>query len=163
MNEQELPDILDVEPPVAIPADPIHWAWWVSAILLLLGIIALVWWLRSRRQSAGISPKELALTRLESLHGEASAMDGYQFGVAVSDILRTYVTEAHGLRASQQTSREFLDELAREKRFNVKRQERLKEFLQTSDFLKYAPVGRATDPNRELLEQANFFIREDIA
>ena len=163
MNEEKLPDILDVEPPMAIPVDPIHWGWWVALVLCLLALVAFVWWLQRRRQTASVTPKERALTRLEALHGDASAMDGYQFGVTVSDILRTYLTEAHGLRASQQTSREFLDELQREKRFNEKRQERLREFLQTCDFLKYAPVGHATEPNRELLEQANFFIREDTA
>ena len=104
MNEQQLPDILDVEPPVAIPADPIHWSLWLGAVLILLLLVALVWWLRNRRQSVGITPKERALTRLEALHSETSAMNGYQFGVAVSDTLRTYLTEAHGLRVNSLTN-----------------------------------------------------------
>lgn len=163
MNETapQLPDILDVEPPLELPPDPLHWAWWLLVVAIILLITAGIWWFLRRRQQAQISAKETALTELSSLQARAPKLDGYQFGVAVSDILRTYLTKAHNLRASQQTSREFLEELEREKRFPEKRQERLREFLQACDFLKYAPAGKATDPNQDLLEQANFFIRED--
>lgn len=163
MNEtaQSLPDILDVEPPVEIPPDPLHWAWWLLAVLIIAAIAVGIWWLLKRREQARASAKDRALTQLEALHASAQEMDGYQFGVAVSDILRSYLTEAHDLRASQQTSREFLEELEKGQRFSEKRQERLREFLQACDFLKYAPAGKATSPNKDLLEQANFFIRED--
>ncbi len=159
----DLPDILDVAPPVEVPEVPMHWAWWVLLALALLAIVAgLVWWWRQRRAPAE-TPKARALRRLETLQGQVSHMDGYQFGVAVSDILRSYLTEAHQLRASQQTSREFLQELESNPKFDERRRDRLREFLQACDFLKYAPAGKATDPNRDLLEQTNFFIREDLA
>ncbi|MDB2347580.1 MAG: DUF4381 family protein [Verrucomicrobiaceae bacterium] len=163
MNEDapSLPDILDIEPPLEVPPDPLHWSWWVLAVAVLLLIAGAIGWLMRRRQLAQISAKETALTDLSNLRARAPELDGYQFGVAVSDILRTYLTKAHNLRASQQTSREFLEELEHEKPFSEKRQDRLREFLQACDFLKYAPAGKATDPNQELLDQANFFIRED--
>ena len=160
-NAQSLPDILDVEPPLELPPDPLHWGWWALSIAVVLLIAGAIWWFLRRRQLAQISAKEHALSELTSLQARAPNLDGYQFGVAVSDILRAYLTEAHSLRASQQTSREFLEEMDREKQFGEKRQDRLREFLQACDFLKYAPAGKATDPNQELLEQANFFIRED--
>ena len=156
-----MPDILDVEPPLELPPEPLHWGWWLLAVAVVLLIGGAIWWLLRRRQLAQISAKDVALRELSSLQARAPKLDGYQFGVAVSDILRTYLTKAHNLRASQQTSREFLEELEAGEQFNEKRQERLREFLQACDFLKYAPAGKATDPNQELLEQANFFIRED--
>ncbi len=165
MNEQvsqPLPDILDVAPPVSVPPDPIHWAWWVAGALLALLLIYLFVRFRKKRQAPVESPKEIALRQLERLQGQVAHMDGYQFGVAVSDILRRYLTEAHRLRARQQTSREFLEELERRKAFSEKRQDYLRQFLQTCDFLKYAPAGKAAKPNRELLKQTNFFIREDV-
>lgn len=163
MNEtaQSLPDILDVEPPVVIPPDPLHWAWWLLAALVVAAIAFGIWWFLRRREQARASAKDRALTELVALQSSVEEMDGYQFGVAVSDILRSYLTEAHDLRASQQTSREFLEELEKGERFSEKRQGRLKEFLQACDYLKYAPAGKATSPNKDLLEQANFFIRED--
>ena len=156
-----LPDILDVEPPMDIPPPPSPWGWWVGAGVALVSLVVLIWCLLRRRPVVVETPKERALKRLATLKSQVSQMDGYQFGVAVSDILRNYLTQAHDLRASQQTSREFLEELKREERFSEKRQERLRQFLQTCDFLKYAPAGRATQPNRDLLEHADFFIRED--
>ncbi len=158
---QSLPDILDVEPPVAVPPDPLHWGWWVAGTVLLILLAFLLLYWRSRRQAPVESPKERALRRLSGLQAQVAQMDGYQFGVTVSDILRSYLTEAHDLRARQQTSREFLEELERDSQFNEKRRERLRGFLQTCDYLKYAPAGKAEEPNRELLEQTNFFIRED--
>lgn len=166
MNEQlpqPLPDILDVEPPVALPEDPLHWGWWLGGALLLILLAFVLWRLFRHKKDTVETPKARALRRLNQLQEQVSHMDGYQFGVVVSDILRTYLTEAHGLHASQQTSREFLEELERENRFSEIRQERLRAFLHTCDFLKYAPAGKATEPNRELLEQSNFFIREDTA
>lgn len=166
MNEppgQSLPDILDIEPPVEVPPDPIHWAWWVAAVLIVaLLVAAAIWWHR-RKQPAVESPKERALRRLSILQSQVGRLDGYQFGVSVSDILRTYLTEAHALRASQQTSREFLEALEDDDQFSEKRRQYLRDFLQTCDFLKYAPAGKAEDPNRDLLQQTNFFIREDVA
>ena len=163
MNEDapSLPDILDVEPPLELPPEPLHWGWWLLAVAVIVLIAGAVWWMIRHRRLAQISAKDAALTDLSDLRARAPELDGYQFGVAVSDILRTYLTKAHNLRASKQTSREFLEDLEREKPFTEKRQERLREFLQACDFLKYAPAGKATDPNQELLEQANFFIRED--
>ena len=94
---QELPDIFDVAPPVVIPPDPIHWAWWVLLAVVVLALIAgIVWFIRNRRYETRVSAKETALAKLGQLQQQAREMDGYQFGVAVSDILRTYLTQAHG-------------------------------------------------------------------
>ncbi len=155
-------DILDVAPPVEIPeAAPIHI--WVMIGMVLAGLALLIIGILRNRAQATVSPKQRALDLLATLRGRAAQMDGYQFGVAVSDILRNYLTEAHAnLKASQQTSREFLDDLKAQEVFSERNQERLSQFLETCDFLKYAPVGRATEPNQDLLDQASLFIREDL-
>ena len=161
MNEDAAPmeDIFDVVPPVEIPDPSYLWLWLLLGLLFMVLIVAVVYVIRQNAER--VNPKDTSLKLLAELRTLAAKMDGNQFGVAVSDILRNYLTQAHDLRASQQTSREFLDDLKAKNTFNERTQERLSSFLETCDFLKYAPAGKATDPNQELIEQANLFIRED--
>lgn len=164
MNEEKPPveDILDVAPPVSVPEVT---PWWIYALVILavvLLVTLLFVWLRKRKQPEfALSPKEKALRLLESLRDRAANLDGRDFGVAVSDVMRVYLTEGRGLRATKQTSREFLAELSGKNLFTTETQVRLKEFLEACDYLKYAPVGQATEPNRNLLEQASRFIRSE--
>ena len=160
----EGPDILDVEPPVAIPEVAAWWAMPLIIVALVLLGLGLWWWLRWRtREADGVRPKTVALQRLARLQGQVSKIDGYHFGVEVSDILRAYLNQAHDFKASEQTSREFLDDLKGRNYFTARNQAFLEDFLKSCDFLKYAPAGKAEEPNQELLEQTTLFIRGDIS
>ena len=164
MNPDE--DIRDIAGTVEISViEP----WMIIAVALLgLLLLAALIWLgirlnRARRKRAIITARDHALRELESLRREMKSMTGYDFGVSVSDILRHYITHAKRLRASSQTSQEFLSECDQAGHFSEKNRERLRVFLESCDRLKYTPAGRAEEPNRELWEQANFFVRDDLS
>lgn len=160
MNPEE-EEILDVAPVVPLP-EVIHWGWWVLLAVLVTAFVGVIIYLLRRKPRVTIDHKKQALERLHALREKAALLDGYQYGVAVSDVVRHYLTKARGLKASRQTSQEFLADLRRQNKADAPTQERLGKFLTMCDMLKYAPAGKATEPNRDLLEEAVKFIREDI-
>src|SRR3954466_10230770 len=90
----------------------------IAAGVAVLGLIA--WWLRrrTRRPKPVRSPRERALDALAQIEREMETMSPYQFSIAVSDILRGYVTEQYQLPVTRQTSVEFLSLLAQRSPFS---------------------------------------------
>ena len=88
-------------------------AWMVVAAgLAFLALVGLIfWYTRRKRPTPVLSARERALAALRELRGEASEVDPYGFGVRVSDALRTYIRDQHGLDAVTRTSVEFLEVL----------------------------------------------------
>ncbi|MEM7386397.1 MAG: DUF4381 family protein [Verrucomicrobiota bacterium] len=165
MNPLEEP-LRDAAAPVSIPwFEP--WMGVVVAALMIAAIIALIplvrKWQATRQRKLQISAKQSALDAVRQLQGSLATLTGYDFGVRISDIMRTYLTKARGFRATRQTSEEFLREVEAKELLPTASHQRLTAFLRHCDQLKYAPEGRAETPNRDLLEEANLFIREDTA
>lgn len=160
-------DIRDVVPPVDVPAlEPWMAAVLAGAVVLVLALVFLFFlrWLRKRRERAGKSVetvKQASLRQLESLANRLEGMDGYEFGVEVSSVLRSYLVRARNLPATSQTSQEFLAGLRERGLFSPPVEERLSRFLGACDRLKFTPAGHAEEPNRDLLDLARAFIRED--
>ncbi len=166
MNPAE-EDIRDVVPPVDVPGlEPWMAAGLAGAALLVLAlaVLSLLWWLRIRRERARNSVetvKQAALRQLQGLAQRLESMDGYEFGVEVSSVLRSYLVQARSLPATSQTSQEFLAGLRERGMFSPQVEDRLGRFLGACDRLKFTPAGHAEEPNRDLLELAATFIRED--
>src|ERR1700694_5174684 len=105
-------EIRDIAPPVDVfPYPP----WMVAtAIALAAVLLALIVWLVvswSRRPPAPPppTPTAIALRELEKLRARVSEIEPYGFSVAVSDVLRTFISNAKfKLPATRQTSPEFL-------------------------------------------------------
>ncbi|HEY2139377.1 MAG TPA: DUF4381 family protein, partial [Chthoniobacterales bacterium] len=91
-------DIHEIAPPVDYSLVP---PWIIyGAVILGLAILALIgWWIRKRAQRPKHvqSPRDRALQNLERIGREMEALCPYQFSIAVSDILRRYVTEQYHL------------------------------------------------------------------
>jgi Domain of unknown function (DUF4381) len=135
--------------------------WMVVAIgLAFLALVALLFWLtRRRRPVAPLTPRQRALQALEQLRREAPEADSYNFGVKVSDALRTYIRDQHGLDALTRTSIEFLEVLRDNPAFTRNEKEALSDFLESVDLLKYARLSAAADDIQALLEIAERLVR----
>lgn len=137
---------------------------WVvyAGIVVGLGIAGLAaWWIRkllSRPQPVR-SPRERALEELDRIGEEMETMSPYQFSIAVSDILRRYVTEQYHLPVTRQTSFEFLSMLAQRSPFSPDETSLLEDFLGRCDLIKFARYDATLEDSRQLLEEATQFVK----
>jgi hypothetical protein len=134
----------------------------VGMIVLLLVIafaVALFWWLRSRKKTPVLTPRDAAMDALGRLRGRVSEGNDHDFGVGVSDVLRRFLGEALGLAAPRQTTEEFLVSLQGSLRFVPAEQAALAEFLHQSDYLKYAQGEATTQQRLALIEAAESFVK----
>ena len=136
-------------------------AWMVVAAgLAFLALVGLIFWYTRRRRPAPVlSARERALAALRELRGEASEVDPYGFGVRVSDALRTYIRDQHGLDAVTRTSVEFLEVLRDNAAFTNNEKAAISEFLESVDLLKYARQAAAAEEIQVLLEIAERVVR----
>jgi hypothetical protein len=137
---------------------------WVvyAGIIAGLAIAALVaWWIRKlvARPQPDRSPRERALEELERIAEEMETMSPYQFSIAVSDILRRYVTEQYQLPVTRQTSFEFLTMLAQRSPFSADETSLLEDFLGRCDLIKFARYDATPQDSRRLLEEATQFVK----
>ena len=148
-------------PPVDVPWPA--WVWWLIGVGSVVVVALLVWlgyWLAHRRpKEIPPTPRQIALRAIEELRSRAHTMEPYAFSVAVSDVLRTYVSGHFGFRATQQTSPEFLTSIASATEFTSDDRQLLGEFLERCDLLKFARVGARAEENTELLRAATAFVQ----
>ena len=109
----------DIAPPLDYSLLP---PWLIFAgTFLALTIVGLIIWLiakRRKRPQPPRLPRDRALEALERMLDQIDRLNPYQFSIRVSDILRRYVTEQHGLPVTRQTSVEFLNALANAPQFS---------------------------------------------
>jgi len=136
-------------------------AWMVVAAgLAFLALVGLLFWFTRRKRPAPVlTARERALAALRELRGEASEADPYDFGVRVSDTLRTYIRDQHGLDAVTRTSMEFLEALRDNAAFSHNEKAAISEFLESVDLLKYARQAAGADEIQVLLEIAERVVR----
>jgi hypothetical protein len=137
----------------------------VVAALLVLGLLALVVWffVARRRPTRVLTPAEKALAELERLRGQAESSEPYAFSIAVSDVLRTYLSDGRGLNATTQTSREFLETVRTRNAFNDEERDALAAFLDKADLVKFARMHATPADCAALLEQADRLVRSGIS
>ena len=152
-------DIHEIAPPVDYSLVP-PWVIYASVGLGLavLGLIA--WWIRKRalRPKPIRSARERALDGLNQIEREIETMTPYQFSIAVSDILRGYVTEQYQLPVTRQTSFEFLSMLAKRSPFSDDDKSLLEGFLSRCDLIKFARYDATIHDSGLLLEEAKQFV-----
>jgi hypothetical protein len=139
------------------------WAWWAIGAGAVVIIALLVWlgiWLARRKvKTPPPSPRAIALRELEALRAKVAHLEPYAFSVAVSDVLRTYISAHFNLHATQQTSPEFLTIIATSARFTDDDRRLLAAFLERCDLLKFARVEVGSDENSALLQAATAFVQ----
>jgi hypothetical protein len=153
-------DIHEIAPPVDYSLVP-PWVYYSAAAvgLALLGL--LIWWLRKRalRPKPVRSARDRAMDALDQIGQQIEMLSPYEFSIAVSDILRGYVTEQYQLPVTRQTSFEFLAMLARSSPFSPDEKALLEDFLGRCDLIKFARYDATSDDSRRLLEEATQFVK----
>ena len=140
-------DLLDLVPalaelgPLELPGAPV-WPWAVAA--LAAAAIATPFARRAvlarsalgRRRSA----YEVARSELDALlYGPRPSADAVDaFYVALSGIVRRYLEDRFRLRSPEQTTEEFVEDLARSPDLTRPHQDLLREFLRDADLVKFA-------------------------
>ena len=148
-------ELRQIRPPVYIPN---YWLWAAGILggLLLLGLIFWLgrrWW-RHLHQPIPlpiVPPQDLARKKLE----EALAFfhDPRLFCFTVSDAIRTYMENRFHLRAPEQTTEEFLEDLTHSPLLNTDQKRALGDFLQQCDLAKFARV-EPPQPQLQILHKS---------
>ncbi|XHR28156.1 MAG: DUF4381 family protein [Chthoniobacteraceae bacterium] len=154
-------DLAPIAPPVPVFPYPM---WMVAiaatvAVLLLAGIVwAIVRYVKSRPAPPPPTPRQRAHAALESLRERIGQTEPYPFSVEVSDALRSFVTDEFQVRATRQTSPEFLAAAAASPRFSEADKALLAAFLEKADLIKFARLAATATDSEGLLEQAGRFV-----
>jgi hypothetical protein len=164
-NTLQNADIHDIKPDVFILP-----LWWVWAALALVAVVALVVWLvlRKRRQEAKevFVPRQNAVEeareRLEAARRLMLAGEVEAFYVAVSDAVRQYIERQFRLRAAEQTTEEFLQDMTRSQRMRPTHKELLADFLTQCDLVKFARFRPGPKEMEAALAAATRFVDETV-
>jgi hypothetical protein len=142
-NAPSLANLRPSADPLDLPSYGSVIAWSIVFICIVLAIIG--WFTRrrfKRKQVAAeivLSPGELARLELEKLAQSGLAeTDVVQFYVELTAVVRRYIERTTGIRAPEQTTEEFLREISRANTFNRDTNERLRNFLESADLVKFA-------------------------
>jgi hypothetical protein len=157
------PAIHDIRPPLDVfpyPMWMVLTAGAVALVLLALVVAGIVRVARNRRPP-GPPPtaREVALRRLKAAEADMAQQEPYAFSIQVSDVLRWYVSAQYRLRATEQTSPEFLAAAAKSPHFTGGDKMLLADFLEHCDLIKFAHVDATLDDGRALLTQAVRFVK----
>jgi hypothetical protein len=152
--------IHDIVGPVPILESPI---WWITAGVVATGLLAFLAFMivGQLRRPRELSPRERALVDMAGLHGVE--IPPYQLAVELSDILRIYLEEAFGIRATTATSLEFLESIHNNPLFSEQEKQSLADFLETTDLLKFGRVEVGQDEAKKLLRGAEEIARGSLS
>lgn len=156
-------EISDIAPPVNVFPYPL-WMVVVAGILAVAVLGLLVWmivrWIRNRPGPPSLGATAIALNTLEQLRKRVAELEPYTFSVAVSDVLRTFISKAKfRLPATNQTSPELLAAISQSALFSESDRTLLTQFSEKCDMIKFARVEATQEDNRELVESALTFVR----
>ena len=100
------------------------------------------------------TPREIAIRELEALRPQVEQQTPYDFSIAVSDVLRSYIGRQYRLHAREQTSTEFLSTISRSVKFSENEKSLLAAFLERCDLIKFARIDATSADSAQLLESA---------
>ena len=157
----EPPDLRDIAPPL----DVFPWPTWmvvVVAIIVSLVLATVIYFIvrriRNRPPPIPPSPQSIALRELRKLQSQTARAEPHEFTFAVSDVLRKYVSAEYRVRATEQTSPEFLVAIGQSVKFAEAERTLLADFLERCDLIKFARIDADSRDNERLLESALRFV-----
>lgn len=138
---------------------PSGWAW-AGRVGLALALVLLGWWAWKKwRQKAAeqslVPAIPPAVTARERLREALALIEQPQpFCFAITETLRSYLEAQFGLRATEQTTEEFLESLHQSLALDRKHKSVLEEFLTRCDLVKFAKVEPARVELQDLHQSA---------
>jgi hypothetical protein len=154
--------IHDITGPVWFLPVPL-WMIVVAALAVVAVVALLVWFFRRRKAARPLTARERALAELARLRVAATSADAHAFGFEVSDVLRTYIRDQHGLDAVTRTSVEFLEVLQHNAVFSENERASIGRFLEVVDLLKYARQEAEPEDMQALVGIAERLVRGENA
>jgi len=155
-------DIRDIKPPVNIPSGW-EWLWWMLAALATIAVAVLIWrWWQKRRSQIPVEPPVPAHMHAKEMLEKALALIAHPkpFCTLVSDTVRTYLEERFDFRAPERTTEEFLHELRGTDLLSAEQKEKLGEFLECCDLVKFAKYEPVEPELRDLHGSALRLVEE---
>ncbi len=162
----DLNDLAQMAEPVPLEAKP--FPAWASALIAVaaLGGAALVLYFgfrkREEAKKAEIvrTPEEIARAELDELLKEklAEREEFKEFYVRLTGIVRRYIERKTGIHAPEQTTEEFLRDPETRHTFSLDRAQRLGQFLEAADMVKYAAMTPGPRELEEAVDRAREFI-----
>jgi hypothetical protein len=154
-------DIRDIRGPKAVPG-----SWVLPAVIagaIVVAVCAYAIWRRrnrtTRRRSLTLS--EQTLERLENTRPLMRPATAREFGIAASEVIRSYIERRFHVIATQRTTEEFLQTLLQSSNEALARHRSLlEEFLQQCDFVKFAAGSLAVADMESLFRSARGFVLE---
>jgi hypothetical protein len=149
-------DIIDIRPPIHIPA-AFPWMIWSAGALAAAGLGYGAWMLRRRPRRK--LPYEMALENLAKTRGLMQPENAQRFSLAVSEIVRLFIEECLPVRAAHRTTHEFLRDLVNFPNSPLApHRETLRDFLHHCDLAKFARWSLTVPRMEAMLESANAFV-----
>ena len=155
----DVEDIHDIRGPKAVPgASPLA-ALIIGAILLAIAAVAVWRWRRRSKRVRELSLGEETLQRLENIRPLMQPARAREFGIAASEIVRTYVERRFDVVATQRTTEEFLQSLLEDTHTALAgHRPLLRGFLEQCDFVKFAGGSLTLEGLESLFESARKFV-----
>ncbi|MHC4426767.1 MAG: hypothetical protein ACYSYV_11825 [Planctomycetota bacterium] len=156
----------DIEDVLEMPREPSFRWIWVPSVLAVTTAAGFWLYLRRKRVQKLVRifkpAHELAYERLRALVKEDLVSAGRikEFYERISDILRHYIEHRFSLRAPERTTEEFLVELANTDVRSASDKERLGEFLQHCDLVKFARHEPTTEQIQKTFDLVKDFIEK---
>jgi hypothetical protein len=150
-----------IHPPMSTVA-----GWTAILIIILIAIyvfIIIAKRLHRKVQLMRMSPRERALVELQELLGKKLIEKHLlkDFYVELTMVVRRYIERQHKVRAPEQTTEEFLQEISANPEFKPEVIKRLREFLQAADLVKFAAYNPDKANNNYAIETAKDYITTD--
>ena len=156
----------DIEDVLEMPRQTSYTWVWVPGVVAVAAAAGLWLYLRRKRVRELVRifrpAHEIAYERLRALVKEDLVGAGKikEFYERISDILRHYIEHRFSLRAPERTTEEFLAELANTEALPVSQKQRLGEFLQHCDLVKFAKHNPTTQQIQETFDLVKDFIEK---
>lgn len=167
-------------PPKDVQDNPFLWSdwsgmFWMSCLLVLLGILAYYVYTRVRDNKSIVPPikfvrkalpHQKAMKEIEKIKEQrmTASEDQKQYYTRLTDTLRVYLQERFGFNAMEMTSDEIIDRLNQEE--DKTKLDELTELFRTADLVKFAKHETLINENDRNLANAIAFIdstkREDV-
>jgi hypothetical protein len=154
-------DIRDIRGPKAVTPGSWLVPTVIAGVLVVAFCVAYIFW---RRRHRGPPPRNLTLSeqtleRLDATRPLMSPATAREFGIAASEVIRSYIEKRFAVIATQRTTEEFLQALLQSANEALARHRSLlAEFLQQCDFVKFAGTSLAVTDMEALFQSARSFV-----